>query len=109
MKKIVPRNDIFSCTISPAGFETDEQNNTDNSINIKFKISRIYWNEKRVKIILIGEDHSAKELKMLQQREIFKDQFLATVSHELRTPLNGIVGMISTAQDCCKEKEMLKK
>jgi K+-sensing histidine kinase KdpD len=106
MKKIVPRNEFFSCKISNS---TKKESDGDNSIIIKFKISRIYWNEKRVKIILICEDHSAKELCYLQQREVFKDKFLATISHELRTPLNGTIGMISDAKSNCKENNISKR
>ena len=48
MKKIVPRNDIFACTISnPFNDETEDEN----LIHIKFKISRIYWEGKMNKII----------------------------------------------------------
>ena len=104
MRKIVPRNEDFSCTVSLLNIEGL---NSEETINLKFKISRIVWNDKKAKIILISEDFNAKEVKILHQREAFKDKFLATISHELRTPLNGTIGMVSVAKENCSEKRVV--
>lgn len=102
MKRIIPKNQNITCIISPG----EEEVESDKLLNIKIKISRIFWNDRMVKIMLISEDHSAKEIVLLQQREAFKDKFLATISHELRTPLNGIIGMILVAKDSCKNDSL---
>ena len=105
MKKVQPQNELYSCTITPhfpANSEADEE-----PINIKFKVGKIIWKiDKKAKIIFISEDFRAKELKILKQKESFKDKFLATISHEFRTPLNGIIGMISVAMENCQEKSI---
>jgi signal transduction histidine kinase len=75
------------------------------SLLFKLKVSRIMWNGKVTKIVFFTEDHSAYELRILQQKELFRDRFLATMSHEFRTPLNGIIGMISEAKNACTDRD----
>ncbi|MCC7224147.1 MAG: response regulator [Chitinophagales bacterium] len=35
----------------------------------------------------------AEQKSIIEEKSVYKDQFLANVSHELRTPLNGILGL----------------
>ncbi|MBK8473630.1 MAG: hypothetical protein IPL33_16585 [Sphingobacteriales bacterium] len=35
----------------------------------------------------------AEQKSRIEEKSVYKDQFLANVSHELRTPLNGILGL----------------
>ncbi len=107
INKMLPGNNKINCTIIPSSCEESESDKY--SISIEFKISTIIWNEKTVKIILMNEDHNAKDLLLQQQREVFKDRFLASISHELRTPLNGMIGMILVALDLCKDKIITKR
>ncbi len=101
MKNMVPGNNVTSFTAL--------QPNSHESLTLKLKISRIIWKGKVAKIIFFTEDQTAYELKMLQQKEIFRDRFLATMSHEFRTPLNGIIGLLSLEIDTCEDPNIKKR
>ena len=105
MRDTLPTPDIISCSIALPLNETAGKLGKE-QLYIKCKISRVFWDEKIVKIMFLTEDHNALEVKMLQQREIYKSRFLSTISHEFRTPLNGIIGMITSVADACENFEL---
>ncbi len=96
-------------------YETILADRDNKDIVVEITSSRIHYNDKLSKLLLIRNITEVKQTKELKnQLEIeqkaarMKHQFLANMGHEIRTPMNGILGMseiLMTTATSAQEKE----
>lgn len=53
-------------------------------------------------------DELDERLKEAENRSQYKTNFLSKMSHEIRTPMNGIIGMLSLAENQCKDDKVMQ-
>lgn len=78
------------------------------SIKMRIWITSFDWNEDKLLLVHLDDDHLEEEIKKLQENDIKKNELLASVTHDLRSPLNGILAFINNAKTTESQEDRTK-